>query len=304
MELIIKQHYVYALIDPQTNQPFYVGKGQGDRMYRHIWLINSESKKKRTNPIRNKHIREILATGQQPLFEREYFDTEEQAFAHEKHLIEHYGMIVNGTGILTNMQPGGFGPQVHNRKRVYQFTEEGTLLNTYVSAEAAASAVGTGGSSIRAACNPNIKQGVRIKGHLWSYEPTPPQLQNKKERKVNQYTLEGTFIKTFSSVRKAASTVNVNASGIVDVCKGYSRTCCGFVWAYEDNQPNIDKTLVYNNKKRCVHQYSLEGTFLNTFQSLTEASQKIGVGVDTIMLSCQGMTRKPRKFLFKYGDVR
>jgi hypothetical protein len=29
-------HYVYLLIDPENNEPFYVGKGQDDRVFNHI----------------------------------------------------------------------------------------------------------------------------------------------------------------------------------------------------------------------------------------------------------------------------
>jgi hypothetical protein len=29
------KYYVYSLIDPRTNVPFYIGKGIGARLYRH-----------------------------------------------------------------------------------------------------------------------------------------------------------------------------------------------------------------------------------------------------------------------------
>lgn len=33
------KYYVYLLIDPDTNEPFYVGKGKDDRVFSHINII-------------------------------------------------------------------------------------------------------------------------------------------------------------------------------------------------------------------------------------------------------------------------
>lgn len=53
-------YYVYMLIDPRNNQPFYVGKGQGNRVFQHV--IDAE---KHMNISTDKYdtIREIIAAG-------------------------------------------------------------------------------------------------------------------------------------------------------------------------------------------------------------------------------------------------
>ena len=36
-------HYVYRLEDPRTNQPFYIGKGQGERVLQHEWAALAQA---------------------------------------------------------------------------------------------------------------------------------------------------------------------------------------------------------------------------------------------------------------------
>ena len=38
------QYYVYALVDPRTDQIFYVGKGAGNRVFQHIAEAEAENK--------------------------------------------------------------------------------------------------------------------------------------------------------------------------------------------------------------------------------------------------------------------
>ncbi len=48
------KYYVYLLIDPRTNKPFYVGKGSGTRAYQHLsdFETSNENKQKAISEIK------------------------------------------------------------------------------------------------------------------------------------------------------------------------------------------------------------------------------------------------------------
>lgn len=53
-----------------------------------------------------------------------------------------------------------------------------------------------------------------------------------KRKSVNQYTIDGEFIKTHSSIREAAKTVDVHENSIGKVCRGVQKTSKGFIWKF------------------------------------------------------------------------
>lgn len=94
--------YVYILYDPRNNKPFYVGKGTKRRLRA---TLNTNAG---ANPLKRKFLKEIKADGLEPIIEivGEY-EVEEDSLLQEKQLIEHYGRIIKGNGILVNYADGG-----------------------------------------------------------------------------------------------------------------------------------------------------------------------------------------------------
>jgi hypothetical protein len=99
-------YYVYALIDPRTNLPFYIGKGKNNRMLQHL-------KKGSTNGVKkNARIEEIRLAGFEPaavkLIENMF---EEDAYAFEENAITELGREdIDNHGILTNNRLHAWGP--------------------------------------------------------------------------------------------------------------------------------------------------------------------------------------------------
>jgi hypothetical protein len=102
--------YVYLLIDPKTNLPFYVGKGKGDRAKVHFRPSNLKQ-----NTLKNNKIKSMLSENVEPIIQIIARNlTEQEAWSLEVSTIKKYGRIDLNSGILCNHTDGGDGPA--NRK--------------------------------------------------------------------------------------------------------------------------------------------------------------------------------------------
>jgi len=94
-------HYVYLYVDPTTGEPFYVGKGVGERILAHLNDVRDSAKTRR--------IADLLQSGQEPRLEilAHGLKDEETAFRVEAAVID-----VLGLGTLTNQVRGWRSLQV------------------------------------------------------------------------------------------------------------------------------------------------------------------------------------------------
>jgi hypothetical protein len=113
-------YYVYELIDPRVNIPFYVGKGKNDRVYFHL---SEKSRAKSDNERKFNKIQKIRECGYEPEIKIvKYFDNEDDAYFYEELLIQKYGRIrYDENGILTNICESSRPPKLKGRtyKEIY-----------------------------------------------------------------------------------------------------------------------------------------------------------------------------------------
>jgi len=116
---IMNDYYVYKLIDPRTNLPFYIGKGKDDRAYTHL-KNNSQT----CNPCKDKIINEIYSCNLAPIVDIFLKDLDEKtAYELEEELILDFGRQgIDENGILTNISLHSQPPSQKGKKRT--FTEE------------------------------------------------------------------------------------------------------------------------------------------------------------------------------------
>lgn len=87
-------YYVYIYSDPDTKQPFYIGKGKGNRCFNHLFLDNDSEKVAK--------IQEILSSGKEPIIEVLVHGVDEETALK----VEAAAIDLIGIDNLTNIQKG------------------------------------------------------------------------------------------------------------------------------------------------------------------------------------------------------
>lgn len=109
-------YYVYQLIDPRSNQIFYVGKGCKNRAQTHLTGYDGNN-----NPYKERVINKIRAAGLEPIIRyiQTNIDNESQAYDLEEQLIKQIG-IENLTNICPDARPPskkGWKPSLETLKK-------------------------------------------------------------------------------------------------------------------------------------------------------------------------------------------
>ena len=101
-------YYVYSLVNPETNEPFYIGKGTRHRCYQHLKDTMETTKNKRLTG----HIQKLRTRGIEPVVVKIKENMpEEDAYILEEHLIREYGRIgFEDGGVLMNILLDGRPP--------------------------------------------------------------------------------------------------------------------------------------------------------------------------------------------------
>lgn len=123
-----------------------------------------------------------------------------------------------------------------------------------------------------------------------------------KNRIVQQFDLLGTFIQDWPSVEKAR--VELKVGHIDACCRGERKSAGGFIWKYKDGE--IITRIKYRSRKtnkvknkRSVEQY-LDGIKINDFSSLMEASSITNIGRKNISNALSGYSNTAGGYVWKY----
>ena len=117
------------------------------------------------------------------------------------------------------------------------------------------------------------------------------------KKRVSQYTLDGEFVKTYSSFHEIERELGVKCYNIHSCCNRKQKTAYGFLWRYEEN---TDTNYEIRTTAKPVVQYDLEGNLIREYKSAIEAQQITGVNRSCICDVCKGKALKAGGYKWEY----
>lgn len=188
-----------------------------------------------------------------------------------------------------------------NSKKVYQYTLEGEFVCEWVSASEVGRQLKCTSGLIADCCN--AKRNLAL-GYQWSYQ----KVNNlgkiiPKIRKINQYTLDKKFVKTWNSATEIKNTLGYHNGKIAECCKREISTYKDFIWIYDDE--NIDDIELFEKKDkryRKVIQLTEDGEYIATFSTITKAAQETNLERRQIGECCNGKLEMFGGFRWKFAE--
>jgi hypothetical protein len=193
-----------------------------------------------------------------------------------------------------------------SKGKIYKYDLQGNFVNEYESVEAAAYLDKIAGSylsqhlkGVSSFCNKHIytrKYYIKLPNEL---------LENKtrriyKTKQVHQYSLDGKHIKSYNSCQDAAMETGFKYRYIMNFLSGNlnkrSKTYKGFFWSYEkkDELQKFERKLCFKE----IHQYSMNGNYIKTYNSLKEAGEKLNIRPAGISSCVNGQIKSYKGFIW------
>jgi len=131
-------------------------------------------------------------------------------------------------------------------------------------------------------------------------------IHNGKSKEVIQLSLNGDFISEYSSITEASKFVkNTSVSKISKCCNGNSKSHASYIWVFKnDYNKDINYKLdtKHTGKSKKIIKLSLNGDFLNEYDSAKEAEESNNISRKAITKCCSGKSKTSGGYIWKYKE--
>jgi hypothetical protein len=118
--------------------------------------------------------------------------------------------------------------------------------------------------------------------------------------------MNGNKIRTYGSTRQAQHETGIASGSISAVARGKLKSSGGYIWLYDGNAKRIDVEKHYastyeriQRNSKSVAKYSLEGSLLKTYPSISVAGKEEGISAKRISSVINRYSKSAGGFLWK-----
>lgn len=111
-------------------------------------------------------------------------------------------------------------------------------------------------------------------------------VSQKNSVSVDQYTLDGKFIKTYLSIMNASKETGVHDSSITMCINRHNKTGGGYIWVRHGETPNLDIKPSYSKK---IRQYDFDLNLVAEYECVTDVERMTGIkqnGISAVLNKC------------------
>lgn len=123
-----------------------------------------------------------------------------------------------------------------------------------------------------------------------------------KCRPIIQYSLHGEFVAEFRTAEEAARSVGLRSGSYITHCckrRPHCNSAGGYIWRYSDDLDIGDL-----NRWKPVDQLSLDGEYIQTFNTVSEAALNTGATRSRVLACCNNMAHSHFGFKWKFAEDR
>lgn len=120
-----------------------------------------------------------------------------------------------------------------------------------------------------------------------------------QKKPVEQYTLDGIYLRQFESAATASRETGVEYTAICACCREKIRSTGGYQWKYVDTNKKITP-IIRRSDFQVLQINILTGDIVNCFDSLAEAERATSISKVTICNVCNGKGKTAGGFYWKY----
>lgn len=127
-------------------------------------------------------------------------------------------------------------------------------------------------------------------------------LKESNYREVYQYSLNGDFIRKFSSQQEASMSFNKKKSTISNCVNGVQDTALGYIWKREYLGDKISPLNKINSRAIPILQMDMDGNVIKKWDSMCAIEKQLNISASKICLCCQGKRKTTKGYKFKYYE--